>query len=584
MEDYLEQIHAEVPKFFQGKASMKYNGEINRSLLRSGSTDTFYSLNEFYDIRITNVQQIEQKEYYELKKSVSYVIELFKSPVILDYQGRQFDLKPDELNALQKPLLEHSQIENNEVFGHITNVDIIFISHRTEECIVYKQDYPTGNVVNGEHSEKDEEFYNQDGSTYWVNTPPSCVQDKPTGNREDEESRYRLEYYNANCSTYWGKWIKKKGNKKPIISVPSIPDNPMGCLGALLSILVGAYLLIQLILFIWSGAWLIIMLYGVLIGGIWLLIWLVHLIGKMPLIGRSVGIGLSWIWNLLILFALLYGLSALFTRNNWSNDENIPQYVETDSSVDVTEIPVENASSNLPNENDSFSESSPDKKIQVNLKWKGLDGKKYNGTYSILKSDWTKSSNHLKQLSYSSLATSYGSVYQSMYNHDVNKMDGLYSMLDSIQESNEQTTTEFASTIVSMVQSIEYTLIVDVSCAEARSTWASSMNLEGIKCEGFAPFGLKTPLEFLCTLSGDCDTRTLLLYTILKHYNYDVAIINSEYYAHSMLGVDLPSTHGIYKRNGSKKYYFWETTSEGFRMGNLPRETGNINYWNIEIN
>jgi hypothetical protein len=45
------------------------------------------------------------------------------------------------------------------------------------------------------------------------------------------------------------------------------------------------------------------------------------------------------------------------------------------------------------------------------------------------------------------------------------------------------------------------------------------------KCDGYERFGINTPVEFIATLQGDCDTRTLLLYTILAHYGYDVALM-----------------------------------------------------------
>jgi hypothetical protein len=138
-----------------------------------------------------------------------------------------------------------------------------------------------------------------------------------------------------------------------------------------------------------------------------------------------------------------------------------------------------------------------------------------------------------------------------------------------------------------MVQSIDYVLILEQNCndpSNLQSQQFIEMRNSGISCDGLAPFGLKTPLQFLSNLKGDCDTRTLLLYTIFKHYNYNVAIINSEYYLHSMLGLDLPGVKGVFKVYNGVKYYFWETTNKGFRIGELPRENGNVNYWNIKLN
>jgi hypothetical protein len=81
---------------------------------------------------------------------------------------------------------------------------------------------------------------------------------------------------------------------------------------------------------------------------------------------------------------------------------------------------------------------------------------------------------------------------------------------------------------------------------------------------------------------GDCDTRTLLLYTILEHYNYDVALMSSEYYSHSILGVNIPVNGTAYYYQ-NQRYVLWETTSPNLSAGVLPDEISDLNYWRISI-
>ena len=66
----------------------------------------------------------------------------------------------------------------------------------------------------------------------------------------------------------------------------------------------------------------------------------------------------------------------------------------------------------------------------------------------------------------------------------------------------------------------------------------------------------------------------------LKRYNYDVVILDSEHYLHSMIGLNIPSS-GRYKYHQGKRYYTWETTSNGWRLGLLPPNSSNINYWQV---
>ena len=48
------------------------------------------------------------------------------------------------------------------------------------------------------------------------------------------------------------------------------------------------------------------------------------------------------------------------------------------------------------------------------------------------------------------------------------------------------------------------------------------------------PYGIQNP-GFLQNLKGGCDTRTNPIYSVLKYFNYDVAILNSDF-------IDIPSS------------------------------------------
>ena len=86
----------------------------------------------------------------------------------------------------------------------------------------------------------------------------------------------------------------------------------------------------------------------------------------------------------------------------------------------------------------------------------------------------------------------------------------------------------------------------------------------------------------MATLQGDCDTRTLLLYTILAHYGYDVVLMSSEFYNHSLIGINLPYEGVSYTYN-NQRYILWETTNTNIKPGILPNEISNINYWRISL-
>jgi hypothetical protein len=89
-------------------------------------------------------------------------------------------------------------------------------------------------------------------------------------------------------------------------------------------------------------------------------------------------------------------------------------------------------------------------------------------------------------------------------------------------------------------------------------------------------------VEFLMNLKGDCDTRTLLLYSIFTHYNYDVALLSSEFYGHSILGINLP-INGLSYNYSNQNYVLWETTAPNCKPGIIPNEISNLNNWRISL-
>jgi hypothetical protein len=158
-------------------------------------------------------------------------------------------------------------------------------------------------------------------------------------------------------------------------------------------------------------------------------------------------------------------------------------------------------------------------------------------------------------------------------------------MFDSIQKGNSFNKMKFAEVIVSFVQDIPYYLILDSECDASLyndNFIKEYLNSKDARCFGYQKFGINSPLEFISSLKGDCDTRTLLLYTVLDHYGYDVALMSSDEYGHSILGINLPYNGISYEYNNSR-YVLWETTSPNLKPGIIARKISNLNYWKISL-
>ncbi|MGB1038757.1 MAG: hypothetical protein ACPGYY_08930 [Bacteroidia bacterium] len=163
------------------------------------------------------------------------------------------------------------------------------------------------------------------------------------------------------------------------------------------------------------------------------------------------------------------------------------------------------------------------------------------------------------------------SIYSQIYLEQKDQVRFVTERLEKLQQVKKYDRNDFARVIVSLVQDIPYTLVLDLTKCE------DDKNYKG-PCISNVKYGLYTPVEFLYHLKGDCDTRTLLLYTLLKQFDYSPIIMVSKEYQHSVLAVDIQTT-GDYILHNGKKYYFWETTAKGWDAGVLPPGSRVKSYW-----
>ena len=169
----------------------------------------------------------------------------------------------------------------------------------------------------------------------------------------------------------------------------------------------------------------------------------------------------------------------------------------------------------------------------------------------------------------------WGTLYDTLYHSDKDLFPLLLDSLESLKVKYALNRDQFAKVIVCFVQDIPYTYILQ---------HADCNNLEysDSPCLGEQIYGILSPYEFLHTLKGDCDTRTVLLYTILKHFNYSPKIAVSRTYEHSMLVLDVAAA-GEHLYEYGKKYYFWETTGQDWLPGVIPAGMGDLYWWDIAL-
>jgi hypothetical protein len=223
----------------------------------------------------------------------------------------------------------------------------------------------------------------------------------------------------------------------------------------------------------------------------------------------------------------------------------------------------------------------PDFFIEQEFRWKSYKNELYAGKYGIKNSELINSRNFKNSLPEQ---ISYNTIIFQLKESDKNSLEQVYKMFDKLKTERNLDQKAFAEMVVSFVQNIPYTLILRGSCNGKDYTEdyiKKYLQNNNAPCSAFQKFGINTPVEFLSNLNGDCDTRTLLLFTILEHYKYEVILLSSDVYQHSILGVNL-AYNGKSIDFLNKKYMLWETTSFS-PPGKISNEISNTNNWYVSL-
>lgn len=375
----------------------------------------------------------------------------------------------------------------------------------------------------------------------------------PSGLVDYKENYSRTEYYYSdNKNTYWGDWKYKEATQT---------FNIQGCFSTLIGIVFGIIGIAVLLMLLPQLAFFIPFI---------LIILLLNLIPSKVYI---------WIFNvlgLLLLLAFIFGLGQFFISHS-----------NTYTPKPIVVIHPEETKPQFEPVIDTINNKQLLDTLIINHRvWHDYDGNEYSGKIWTRKSDYVEAQRFKNNYAmYSNDDNSYDRMIYSLKENDKNKLSGVYHLFDSIRNNNQLSHINFAEVLVSFVQDIPYSLILHDACNPDLyddnfiREYLSDTNS---RCAGFEKFGINSPVEFMSSLYGDCDTRTLLLYTMLSNYGYDVAVLSSEFYSHSLIGINLP-INGIAYNHRDRRYVLWETTAANIRPGLLPKEISNLNYWRISL-
>ena len=379
---------------------------------------------------------------------------------------------------------------------------------------------------------------------------------------EGEVKFYRKEYYQPDCATYWGEWqaIRKPAQttyrkKEPVLAEAA------GCLQ-----------------WWWVPVLLIFMLavpqFFVAALAVFSIYFILYLLGAVL---SSLGRALPFLGFLFFSLFLVSAIRSFSAGQQKFIKHDTPRY---DSIHTSHALIVRNEKTG-----DSTREV-PDTLISHFIRWKDYDSLAYEAHLAIAASDLRTSVERHDGMDPYFGIYGFSSIYTSMLQSDANKLHYIYQAFDSIRKANQLDDLRFAKMIMSCVQSVPYYLVVDKSCNDQynddfTNDYLATCNRDC--CIGNEKFGVRTPVEFISDLKGDCDTRALFMYKILKHYNYNVALLTSRYYKHALIAVHVQGAEGLAKNIHNRNYYLWETTSAGLNLGVIPTYLQNLDYWEITL-
>ncbi len=530
----------EIPRktYLLGTLNGKYWGEIDPQKKEEYQYSKFYDFH-IYEADVTN-SEISLSAFSFIPDSTFPRERLPKLlPIIIKKDDKEYSVNIHEpqlgnINFVSKL----HQTEGNEVFGTIeAKITGFLLDFITEEYT--EKSYLADSTI-GLAPIKDE--------------PPKLTPTSvPTGNIEFKNGYERTEYYYSNYkTTYWGNW---KYNKSANVNTSEgCLSSGLGIIGAILGI---AFLLLALpqIVFL-LPFFLLPLIFRLIPESAW--IWIFRIVGILVLLG--------------------FVISIINAINNTSRTY-IPKPV-------VQDKPEERRPQFNPIVDTVNNSTVKDTLITHFRSWQDYNGNLYAGKFWVKASAYANASSYKNNLNLPEISgRNYDEIIFRLKENDKNDLLGISQMFDSIKTANNLSSDDFAEMIVSFVQDIPYSVVLPSACDPAlyaddfiRNYLAS----KDAKCDGYERFGINTPVEFMATLHGDCDTRTLLVYTLLSYYDYDVALLSSEYYSHSLIGINLPYD-GISYRYNTQRYVLWETTAPNIRPGILPNEISNTNYWRISL-
>ncbi|MCE2712684.1 MAG: hypothetical protein LW688_09110 [Cryomorphaceae bacterium] len=217
---------------------------------------------------------------------------------------------------------------------------------------------------------------------------------------------------------------------------------------------------------------------------------------------------------------------------------------------------------------------------KISWSWNDFSGRKHKIQFNVPTEEYDLAKNHRETMSMLWLSE----LYYDLLDASKVALDSMATAMKKDISKKHLKGIQALNYVVNAIQFPTYTKITDENecpCYDMGRWWSNRCepltNGTGC-CNEVKPLGVFSPTEFIFNKTGDCDTKSLIAYSLLKRLGYDAALLIGDVQggSHAMLGLSnvnpvIPTKSINYR---GKIYYPWEVTSF-----NSDCKLGNMSMW-----
>lgn len=168
-------------------------------------------------------------------------------------------------------------------------------------------------------------------------------------------------------------------------------------------------------------------------------------------------------------------------------------------------------------------------------------------------------------------------LYEIYVDYKIDRSPNSENAMTRFVTSDDEVINDLANELESLAESKDYNPVTTINFA-LRFVQVTMIYTLDNESKGKTEYW-RFPVETLVEKQGDCEDTSVLFASIMDILDYDVALLyytweeDNKPVGHLAVGIHLEGNHGNYVEDDTgKKYYYCETTTPAYVIGELPKE------------